>query len=53
MVMKDRLLGLPRTMTVLKQVDADYEGVATRPHTFPQAVSDNVQPGPSERVLPV
>jgi len=36
MVMKDRLLGLPRTMTVLKQVDAGYEGVATAAYPFRQ-----------------
>jgi hypothetical protein len=43
MVMKDRLLGLPRTMTVLKQVDAGYEGVATAAYPFRRQGVGNVQ----------
>ena len=39
MVMKDRLLGLPRTITVLRQGARTYEGVATAayfPRLMPQ-----------------
>jgi hypothetical protein len=43
MVMKDRLLGLPRTMTVSKQSGRGYEGVATAAY-FPGTRQGSISP---------